>query len=159
MNKKREVGWGWGWGWGGAYAGFVALVGSLVEVGEEAEEEYSMTTDPPNKRLGIVAVDKEQLEGVHHNGDELDLHINDDTSLSTDNSNSEHIKSIRNSIKKSGIHFNFIVIANCCQESIKNRSNLSENWIWMKNDRENAIKTIKSDLIWILRRCNQSEIE
>jgi len=53
-------------------AGFVALVGSLVEVGEEAEEEYSMTTDPPNKRLGIVAVDKEQLEGVHHNGDELD---------------------------------------------------------------------------------------
>ena len=32
-----------------------------------------MATDPPNKGLGVVAVDKEQLEGVHHNSDELDL--------------------------------------------------------------------------------------
>jgi len=53
-------------------ASFLVLVGFLVEVGEEAEEENSMATDPPNKGLGVVAVDKEQLEGVHHNSDELD---------------------------------------------------------------------------------------
>lgn len=51
---------------------FAALVGFFVEVREEAEKEHSMATDPPNKSLGVVAVDKEQLEGVHHNGDELD---------------------------------------------------------------------------------------
>jgi len=52
-------------------ASFV-LVGSLVEVGEEAEEEHSVATDPPDESLGVVAVDEEQLEGVHHNSDELD---------------------------------------------------------------------------------------
>ena len=32
-----------------------------------------MATDPPNKSFGVIAVDEEQLECVHHNGDELDL--------------------------------------------------------------------------------------
>ena len=32
-----------------------------------------MATDPPDESLGVVAVDEEQLEGVHHNSDELDL--------------------------------------------------------------------------------------
>lgn len=31
-----------------------------------------MHTNPPNERFRIVAVDEEQLEGVHHHQDELD---------------------------------------------------------------------------------------
>ena len=47
------------------------LVAALVKIGEEAEEEDAVTADPPDKGLGVVAIDEEQLESVHHNGDEL----------------------------------------------------------------------------------------
>ena len=32
-----------------------------------------MAADPPDEGLGVVAVDKEQLERMNDNGDELDL--------------------------------------------------------------------------------------
>ena len=63
----------------GTYAGLLVLVGSLIKVGEEAEEQDAMATDPPHKGLGIVTVDKEQLERVDHNGDELHLKTTTDT--------------------------------------------------------------------------------
>lgn len=47
------------------------LVATLVKIGEEAEEEDAVTADPPDKGFGVVAIDEEQLESVHHNGDEL----------------------------------------------------------------------------------------
>lgn len=56
-----------------AYARFGVLVAALVKIGEETEEEDAVASDPPNKGLGVVAIDEEQLERVHHNGDELNL--------------------------------------------------------------------------------------
>lgn len=55
------------------YARLGVLVAALVKIGEEAEEEDAVTADPPDKGLGVVAIDEEQLESVHHNGDELNL--------------------------------------------------------------------------------------
>lgn len=52
-------------------ARFGVLVAALVKIGEETEEEDAVASDPPNKGLGVVAIDEEQLERVHHNGDEL----------------------------------------------------------------------------------------
>lgn len=52
-------------------ASLSALVASFVEIGKETEEEDSMTADPPDKSLGIVAVDKEELERVDDDGDKL----------------------------------------------------------------------------------------
>lgn len=55
------------------YARLGVLVAALVKIREEAEEEDAVTADPPDKGLGVVAIDEEQLESVHHNGDELNL--------------------------------------------------------------------------------------
>lgn len=50
-----------------------ALVAALVEVGEQGEEEHAVAADPPDEGLRVVAVDEQQLECVHHDGDELGL--------------------------------------------------------------------------------------
>lgn len=55
------------------YASLGALVTPFVEIGKEAEEEDAVTADPPDKSLGIVAVDKEELERVDDDGDKLNL--------------------------------------------------------------------------------------
>lgn len=60
-------------------SGLGVLVAPLVEIGEEAEEEDAVAADPPDEGLRVVAVDEEQLECVHDDGDELDLrraHVN-----------------------------------------------------------------------------------
>jgi hypothetical protein len=56
-----------------SYHGFLLLVRSLVEVGEEAEEQDTVASDPPDEGFGIIAVDEKQLEGVDDNCNKLDL--------------------------------------------------------------------------------------
>lgn len=51
------------------------FVGCLVELVEKEEEHHSMHSDPPNKCLRIIAIDEEQLEGVHHDQYELNLQL------------------------------------------------------------------------------------
>lgn len=53
--------------------GSLLAVGVLVEVGEEEPEENRVESDPPHEASRVVAVSEEQLEGVHKDGDELNL--------------------------------------------------------------------------------------
>lgn len=53
-------------------AGLVRFVRALVELVEQEEEHDGVHSDPPDERLRVVAVDEEQLERVHHDGDKLD---------------------------------------------------------------------------------------
>jgi hypothetical protein len=59
-----------------ALACFVALVSILVEVREEEEEHDGVHSNPPYEGTRIVAIHKQQLEGVSHNANELYLHKN-----------------------------------------------------------------------------------
>lgn len=56
----------------GLGAGLVRFVRVLVELVEQEEEHDGVHSDPPDERLRVVAVDEEQLERVHHDGDKLD---------------------------------------------------------------------------------------
>lgn len=47
-------------------------VGLVVEVFEKEEEHDGVHADPPDERSRVVAVDEQQLEGVHHDTHELD---------------------------------------------------------------------------------------
>lgn len=49
-----------------------ALVRGLVELVEEEEEHDGVHADPPDEGARVVAVDEEELEGVHHDRDELE---------------------------------------------------------------------------------------
>ena len=44
----------------------------MVEVAEQEVEQDRVHADPPDERLGIVALDEEQLEGMEHHQNELD---------------------------------------------------------------------------------------
>lgn len=57
---------------GGLGASLVRFVRVLVELVEQEEEHDGVHSDPPDERLRVVAVDEEQLERVHHDGDKLD---------------------------------------------------------------------------------------
>lgn len=48
-------------------------VGLVVEVFEEEEEHDGVHADPPDEGAGVVAVDEQQLERVHHYTYELHL--------------------------------------------------------------------------------------
>lgn len=48
------------------------LVRGLVELVEEEQEHDGVHADPPDEGAWVVAVDEEQLEGVDHDGDELE---------------------------------------------------------------------------------------
>ena len=65
------------------YTRLGVLVTALVEIGKEAEKENSVTANPPNESLGVVAVDEEELEGVDHNSDELHLMTQEKTNDAT----------------------------------------------------------------------------
>jgi len=47
------------------------LVTLLVELPEQEEEHHGVQADPPDECFWIIALDEEQLEGVNHDGDEL----------------------------------------------------------------------------------------
>lgn len=50
----------------------VRFVCALVELVEQEEEHDGVHSDPPDERSRVVAVDEQQLEGVHHDSDKLD---------------------------------------------------------------------------------------
>jgi hypothetical protein len=49
------------------------LISLFIEVRKQEVEHHCMKTNPPDKRYWIVAVNEEQLEGVNHHKDELNL--------------------------------------------------------------------------------------
>lgn len=49
------------------------LVGCLVELVEQEEEHHGVHADPPDKSFRVIAIDEEQLEGVNHDQNELNL--------------------------------------------------------------------------------------
>lgn len=48
-------------------------VGCLVELVEQEEEHNGVHADPPDKSFWIIAVNEEQLEGVNHDQNKLNL--------------------------------------------------------------------------------------
>jgi len=48
-----------------------SVIRLVVEFLEEEEEHDSVHADPPDEGSWVVAVDEKQLEGVHHDGNEL----------------------------------------------------------------------------------------
>lgn len=60
-------------GFGGCrFSQLVRFVRALVELVEQEEEHDGVHSDPPDEGFRVVAVDEQQLEGVHHDGDKLD---------------------------------------------------------------------------------------
>lgn len=57
--------------WHGLSIPWRPLVRRVVEVLEQEVEHHRVHSNPPDERLGIVAIDEEQLEGVHQYGHEL----------------------------------------------------------------------------------------
>lgn len=56
------------------YAILLRLIRGLVELVEQEQEHDGMHANPPDERLRIVALDEQQLEGMHH--DRHKLHLN-----------------------------------------------------------------------------------
>lgn len=50
-----------------------AVVCLIVEFFEEEEEHDRVHSDPPHKRTGVITINKQQLEGMYHDSDELHL--------------------------------------------------------------------------------------
>lgn len=57
---------------GGCLSPLVGFVRRLVELVEQEEEHDGVHSDPPDEGSRVVAVDEQQLEGVHHDCDKLD---------------------------------------------------------------------------------------
>jgi hypothetical protein len=47
------------------------IVSFIVELTKQEEKEDGVEADPPNKSLGVVAINKEKLEGMNHYQHEL----------------------------------------------------------------------------------------
>lgn len=48
-------------------------IGLFVEISKQEVEHEGVKSDPPDEGLGVVTVDEQQLEGMDHNQNELDL--------------------------------------------------------------------------------------
>lgn len=49
------------------------MVRLSIELSEQKKEHNSMHSDPPDKGFWIVAINEQQLEGMEHNQNELNL--------------------------------------------------------------------------------------